>query len=81
MDMKPTHAMPGRQKALPDRRHVVADRLDVLCYVVIVALYPTSETGGIMISPLATDKDQKPGAAMRPYYGVDPVILDSQVRG
>lgn len=36
--------------------------------------------GGIMISPLASDTDQKPGSAMRPYYGVEPVLLDSKVR-
>ena len=29
-----------------------------------------TETGGIMLTPLPGDKDAKPGAAMRPFYGV-----------
>ena len=44
----------------------------------IVDTWWQTETGGIMITPLATDTDQKPGAAMRPYYGVEPVLLDSK---
>ena len=32
-----------------------------------------------MITPLPGDKDCKPGAAMRPFYGVDPVLVDAEV--
>lgn len=29
-----------------------------------------------MITPLPGDRDARPGAAMRPYFGVRPVLLD-----
>lgn len=43
----------------------------------IVDTWWQTETGGIMISPHAGDLDNKPGAAMKPFYGVDPVLVDS----
>eukprot|EP01134_Creolimax_fragrantissima_P006745 CFRG6745T1 len=44
----------------------------------IVDTWWQTETGGIMISPFAHDKDAKPGAATRPFFGVEPAILDAQ---
>jgi len=37
-----------------------------------------TETGGHMIVPPALFEQQKPGAAMRPFYGVVPALLDDQ---
>lgn len=36
-----------------------------------------TETGGIMIAPFG-DVIQKPGAAMRPFFGIQPALLDGQ---
>jgi acyl-coenzyme A synthetase/AMP-(fatty) acid ligase len=36
----------------------------------VVDTWWQTETGGIMLTPLPGDKDAKPGAAMRPFYGV-----------
>jgi len=41
----------------------------------IVDTWWQTETGGIMISPLPGCHVLKPGSAMRPFFGVDPVIL------
>jgi acetyl-CoA synthetase len=35
-----------------------------------------TETGGIMITPLPGVIDLKPGSATRPFYGINPVVLD-----
>jgi len=35
-----------------------------------------TETGGIMITPLPGAHTLKPGSASRPFFGVEPVILD-----
>ena len=35
-----------------------------------------TETGGIMITPLPGVTDLKPGSATRPFYGINPVVLD-----
>lgn len=37
-----------------------------------------TETGGFMLAPPNVLEQQKPGYAMRPFYGVDPVLLDEQ---
>jgi len=38
-----------------------------------------TETGGIMMTPLPEDKASlKPGAAMKPFYGAEPVIMDTE---
>eukprot|EP00912_Choanoflagellata_sp_UC4_P000939 UC4_evm2s577 len=42
----------------------------------VVDTWWQTETGGHMLTPLATDTDQKPGAAMRPFFGVEPALLD-----
>lgn len=42
----------------------------------IVDTYWQTETGGIMLTPLPRDRDAKPGAAMRPFFGVKPAVLD-----
>ena len=34
-----------------------------------------TETGGIMISPLPSCQNPKPGCASRPFFGVEPVVL------
>lgn len=36
-----------------------------------------TETGGIMITPLPGAHRLKPGSATKPFFGVDPVLLDS----
>jgi acetyl-CoA synthetase len=42
----------------------------------IVDTWWQTETGGILISPLPGAMDLKPGSASRPFFGVEPVILD-----
>ncbi|RUO26414.1 acetate--CoA ligase [Aliidiomarina minuta] len=37
-----------------------------------------TETGGIMISPLPAASDMKPGAAMTPFFGVRPALVDNE---
>ncbi len=37
-----------------------------------------TETGGILITPLAGAHTLKPGSASRPFFGVEPVIVDDQ---
>ncbi|WP_431024245.1 acetate--CoA ligase [Halomonas sp. H5] len=44
----------------------------------IVDTWWQTETGGIMISPLPGAIDLKPGSATRPFFGVQPVLLDSE---
>jgi acetyl-CoA synthetase len=36
-----------------------------------------TETGGHLITPLASTPAYKPGAAMQPFFGVQPVLLDA----
>lgn len=43
----------------------------------IVDTWWQTETGGVMLTPLPRDRDAKPGAAMRPFFGVEPVVLDA----
>ena len=43
----------------------------------IVDTWWQTETGGIMLTPLPGDADAKPGAATRPFFGVEPVLLDA----
>jgi len=42
----------------------------------IVDTWWQTETGAIMISPLAGSTDLKPGSATKPFLGVEPAILD-----
>ncbi len=42
----------------------------------IVDTWWQTETGGIMISPLPGATSTKPGSATRPFFGVQPVVLD-----
>lgn len=44
----------------------------------IVDTFWQTETGGIMISPLPAVKDMKPGAAMTPFFGVKPALVDNE---
>ncbi|WP_425060290.1 Acetyl-coenzyme A synthetase [Sporomusa carbonis] len=44
----------------------------------IVDTYWQTETGGIIISALPGAISAKPGSAAMPFFGVEPVILDSQ---
>lgn len=37
-----------------------------------------TETGGIMISPIAGVTDLKPGSATLPFFGVEPVLVDGE---
>ena len=39
-----------------------------------------TETGGILISPQPGAIDLKPGSATKPFYGIKPAIVDSQVK-
>ncbi|MCV6574291.1 MAG: acetate--CoA ligase [Cohaesibacter sp.] len=43
----------------------------------IVDTWWQTETGGIMITPLPGATDLKPGSATRPFFGVQPVMLDN----
>ncbi|MGF6328692.1 acetyl-CoA synthetase [Pseudomonas sp. BS3782 TE3695] len=42
----------------------------------IVDTWWQTETGGIMLSPLVSTQRVKPGCAMQPMFGVQPVLLD-----
>ncbi|MEX6503923.1 acetate--CoA ligase [Pseudomonas zhanjiangensis] len=44
----------------------------------IVDTWWQTETGAIMITPLPGATDLKPGSATRPFFGVQPVLLDEQ---
>ncbi len=46
----------------------------------IVDTWWQTETGAIMISPLPGATTLKPGSATRPFFGVQPVLLDEQGR-
>ena len=43
----------------------------------IIDTFWQTETGGIMIAPLPAVKDMKPGAAMIPFFGVQPALVDN----
>ena len=43
----------------------------------IVDTWWQTETGGIMITPLAGVTDLKPGSATRPFFGVQPALVDA----
>ena len=42
----------------------------------IVDTWWQTETGGILITPLPAISELKPGSAMIPFFGIDPVLLD-----
>lgn len=44
----------------------------------IVDTWWQTETGGIMITPLPGATSLKPGSATRPFFGVNPVLLDEE---
>jgi acetyl-CoA synthetase len=44
----------------------------------IVDTWWQTETGGILISPLPGAIGQKPGSATRPFFGVQPMIVDNE---
>ncbi|MHA1528628.1 MAG: acetate--CoA ligase [Alphaproteobacteria bacterium] len=44
----------------------------------IVDTWWQTETGGILITPLPGAIDLKPGSATRPFFGVQPVVLDPE---
>ncbi|MFN7710545.1 MAG: acetate--CoA ligase [Holosporales bacterium] len=44
----------------------------------IVDTWWQTETGGILITPLAGAIDLKPGSATKPFFGVLPVVLDGE---
>jgi acetyl-CoA synthetase len=46
----------------------------------IVDTWWQTETGGIMISPLPGATDLKPGSATRPFFGVQPALMDDNGR-
>ncbi|HET7268107.1 MAG TPA: acetate--CoA ligase [Oleiagrimonas sp.] len=43
----------------------------------IVDTWWQTETGGIMITPLPGAIDTKPGSATRPFFGIEPAIVDA----
>jgi len=43
----------------------------------VVDTWWQTETGGIMITPLAGAIDLKPGSATRPFFGVQPALVDA----
>ena len=40
--------------------------------------FTTAETGGIVITPLPPS-EKKPGVIMKPFFGVEPVLMDDEV--
>ena len=44
----------------------------------IVDTWWQTETGGILISPLPGAMELKPGSATKPFFGIEPVLLDEQ---
>ncbi len=44
----------------------------------IVDTWWQTETGSILISPLAGSTPQKPGSATKPFFGIEPAILDEE---
>jgi acetyl-CoA synthetase len=44
----------------------------------VVDTWWQTETGGIMITPLPGATRLKPGSATRPFFGIEPAIVDSQ---
>ena len=46
--------------------------------VPIVDTWWQTETGGIMLTPLPGATTTKPGSATRPFFGVQPAVLDAQ---
>lgn len=44
----------------------------------VVDTWWQTETGGIMITPLPGAHTLKPGSASRPFFGIDPVIVDDE---
>jgi len=46
----------------------------------VVDTWWQTETGGILITPLPGAMAMKPGSASRPFFGVEPVVLDDQAR-
>ncbi len=44
----------------------------------IVDTWWQTETGGILITPLAGAMDLKPGSAMRPFFGIKPAIVNHE---
>ncbi|MGE0115592.1 MAG: acetate--CoA ligase [Steroidobacteraceae bacterium] len=46
----------------------------------IVDTWWQTETGGILITPLAGATDLKPGSATLPFFGVEPAIVDGEGR-
>ncbi|MHA1544570.1 MAG: acetate--CoA ligase, partial [Alphaproteobacteria bacterium] len=44
----------------------------------IVDTWWQTETGGILISPLPGATDLKPGSATKPFFGIQPAIVDSK---
>ncbi|MEE2775599.1 MAG: acetate--CoA ligase [Acidobacteriota bacterium] len=44
----------------------------------VVDTWWQTETGGILITPLAGVTDMKPGAATLPFFGVEPVLVDEE---
>ena len=44
----------------------------------IVDTWWQTETGGILITPLPAIKNLKPGSATKPFFGIEPAILDPE---
>ncbi len=44
----------------------------------IVDTWWQTETGGILITPLPGITETKPGSATKPFFGIDPVIVDAE---
>jgi acetyl-CoA synthetase len=55
-------------------RHIGKERCPV------VDTWWQTETGGILITPLPGAHTLKPGSASRPFFGVEPIVVDDQGR-
>ena len=51
------------------------------CHVTVGYCIITIETGGIMITPRPSPNNitPKPGFPMRPFFGIDPVLMNEEV--
>lgn len=55
----------------------------VVCTLISISSFPIilPETGGICIAPRPSEKEAEivPAIAMRPFYGITPVLMDERV--
>ncbi len=60
------------------RRHVRRKTRNFFVFQFFFIRYWQTETGGAIISPLANLTPMKPGSAALPFFGIEPVVVDSR---